>query len=137
MSEDNHALPIDFTKIRFPSDSWTIADLRKRWPEAFDIYVQKGDPKYYPPKRATTLEFDIAGILETEREYAYAEFLKALGLKTPGGGSPSPADEAEALINTYVEKELVRGPHEARELLRDVKEQVLAQVEKLRGQSPA
>lgn len=119
---------LDFTQIRFPSDRITIGQLRKLWPGSFDEYHAPGQGRPGDIERAGNLENTLGGLIDCERVFANLVFLKALGLPRADGDAPETEGEASDLAEDYATYGWAGGWHEAREMVRDIESQVLAQV---------
>lgn len=127
---------IDFTLIEFPTDRLTIKDLRKRWPQGFDIPPREDQTQWgrigpYPRKDIDSI---IGSVIDTERELAERAFCAALGKRVPEHLRGFLGEEsAELLAQTYVEYGLATGEHHARELIRNIEAQGTAQARKFRA----
>lgn len=123
---------VDHTQIRYPSDQWTIGELRKLWPKSFDKIVEHPYPGCpHDINRDTPLDDTIGDLIDSERLYADMVFRQALGLPDRFGKPADPDVAAELLIDYYTHPGGLRlGQHEGRELARSIKDQALAQADR-------
>src|SRR5207244_2020081 len=121
---------LDFSQIRFPSDRVTVADLRRLWPWAFDQYRPPEPGHRGDIKRGGDLSTTLGCLLDCERIYADLVFRQALGMPRADGGIPMPEGADIELAEVYESYGWARGEHEAREMVRDIESQVLAQAQK-------
>src|SRR5579871_5370831 len=96
---------IDFTQLTFPSDSLTVAALRKAYPHSFDLPSRTGGPPFSPPPAygRASIEDTLGGVIDSERKLASLAFKRVLGLPlTQAESLDSHQGLAEGLIHEYV-----------------------------------
>src|SRR5881394_2873109 len=75
---------LDFSGIRFPSDSLTIGALRRQHRGSFDVGFDHETPRFFYVPRGNGHATDtIALMLSAERFIATAAFAKAAGIEPP------------------------------------------------------
>lgn len=122
---------IDFTQIQFPTDRLTIKSLRERFPDVFDVEPPEDRFITLPLRTLPRQSLDtlLTATLDFERILAEDVFRKELRLpkmRLPVLGGRR-ADLIDSLANSYVSLGVARGKHEARQMLRDVEAQAVAQ----------
>jgi hypothetical protein len=118
---------IDLSKIEFPSDRVTIKDIRRLWPEAVD--TGKRVDLFSKPVGGGAGEM-LFSMLTMERDLAKATF----GLKLGREPAIPYADDdvkllADDLSQVYTRYGIADGPSSAKELIRGIESQALAQAQ--------
>jgi hypothetical protein len=116
---------IDLTKIEFPSDVMTIKAIRRLWPVAVDT-GEKVD-LFSRPVGGRAGEM-LSNMLTMERDLAKATF----GLEFGREPNITYADDdvkllAEDLSKLYTRYGIADGPNSAKELIRNIESQAVAQ----------
>ncbi len=111
------AAQIDLTKIKFPSDSLSILDVRKRYPHHVDSRRSESV--------SPSLDDILSGIIDGERKLAEIAFHKAIG--SPSRLAPYQESQRESVAEGYIEFGLARGPQHAAQLIRDIEVQATKQ----------
>lgn len=118
--------PIDFTRIRFPSDRITVANLRRAHPVRFDVEgavqfegVQDNDPEFLVPV-----------MMALERMLARNAHSIAAGMGTDVLTKEclERADCIKDLTDCYAAYGVSSGPNQTEELVREIEAQAVAQV---------
>jgi hypothetical protein len=127
----NRSEGLDFSLIRFPSDSLTLGALRARFPELIDR--APGVPFFNKPKEA-----GLADLIWCERVVAEHGVGGGVHLVIYGGGKDAARDSSgydsaldeeyrgsvESLREAYVTFGLASGPESAQQLIRSIETQV-------------
>ncbi len=134
--DDDEAIfdQLDFSGIAFPSDRLSIRDLRRKYPECFDIGLRRGEqpqPLYFPHttfgKYDNTVPHseDLGGLLFSERLVAAYAYAAAHGIHEPGGyeGELGLSGFKSDLTRSYVALGIANGEHQAAEMIRDIERQ--------------
>ncbi len=127
---------IDFARVTFPSDQFTIRMLRTAYPGAFDRPAALPENRTQFHGRAS-IEDALGGTIDFERRLAVLEFKRVLGLQpTEEEVAFSRANLAETLTDEYVHLGSATGEHHSAQLIRDVESQASSQAHHHLGQTP-
>lgn len=113
---------LKLTSVSFPTDRVTVGALRAAFPSDFDFD--------WHPRENHKLRFldTLMSAVFHEREYAARAYLSATNRKPPQLAIMLDQEELiDMLLDDYVKLGIASGPAQAKELLRDVERQVLAQ----------
>ena len=119
---------LDFSGLRFPSDSLTIGALRRTHRELFDLGVQSGSTAddqpqfFFQPDKPGHAQEQLAYMLYIERILAANAYAQQVGIAPPPihVGLNELEDQ---LTELYLHHDLAKGPQHAAELLRDLERQ--------------
>ncbi len=139
MADDDNPIPrervpdenaFDYARYRFPSDTLTIRDIRTREPERIDIDV----PEIGSDGKSNSIET----LLYLERSIAVAIYSVASGRQaTDVVLDPEMLSEHEdQLVEEYFFYGMARTTHEAKELIKEIKEQARAHARETLGLGP-
>jgi hypothetical protein len=116
---------VEFTQISFPSDSLTVAALRKSYPRSFDLPRVGGSDRTYG---RGSLDDTLGNVIDNERLIASLAFKKAIGLSPTEAETEEPRETlVEFLTHDYVTLGVAAGEHHAEQLIRDIEAQATAQ----------
>ncbi len=129
--------PIDFTKIAFPSDKITLADLRRVHPREFDT---RGRNFFDGPRMSRAVnsgpQETLAEMLSIERMIARLVFESVSRGKPEASVLNSKWEDdvelIEALARYYEHYGVTQGPQESMLRIRSIEEQAAEQAERLR-----
>jgi len=127
-SSSSHS--VDYRRLQFPSDKLTVRDIRDHEPERIDIDS---------PQLSTDDSHSIENLLFLERSIAWSSFAVALGRGAAYldvasyGGTKEFEDE---LVNVYMFYRLASTSHDAKELIKVIKDQARAQARETQGLDP-
>jgi hypothetical protein len=115
---------VNFTSIQFPSDEISIAQLRRQFPEHFDIGLEmpmKSQPIFFLSRAERDNAEELLGnMLYCERIVALDAYANAKGMKQPD----CDIDEIKEDLNTfYCKFGLSQGEHQTVELIREIERQ--------------
>jgi hypothetical protein len=117
---------IDFTQLKFPSDSLTVATLRKVYPHSFDLSSRTGGS--HRTYGRGSLNDTLGGVIDTERLVASLAFKQALRLAPNEAETQDPQETLRDLLaSDYVTLGLATGQHHAEQLVRDIEGQATTQ----------
>jgi len=116
---DDPLSKVDLSGIRFPTDALTFKKLREVNPDVFD----KGDRRRRRPAFEQFCRSEIYPLVAAERLLALFAYALAKEIEPPLMEYDAISEEVEEI---YIRYGLARGPHEARELIRDVEQQARA-----------
>ena len=116
---------IDLCKLNYPSDSITIRDLRRIYPQGFTQH--ETDPRHVPFFNSD-LSDEFSTMLEFERTLAEYAFDEALGRPIiPVTVFAERKDLRRFVKEYYISHQIAKGPQEARELLRGLEAEAAEQ----------
>jgi hypothetical protein len=120
----------DYGRYRFPSDAVTIRDIRTREPERIDIDV----PEFANNDESNSIET----LLYLERSIAVAVYSVASGKQATRVvlDQEMLSEHEEELVEEYFFYGLARTTHEARELIKGIKDQARAHARESQGLGP-
>jgi hypothetical protein len=110
---------IDFARIAFPSDRLSIGAIRRAFPKTLDGPQPRGAGR--------SLDNILSGLIDVERQLAEDAFSAAVGRRRRWAGARHRGNAVAELSSEYVLFGLAEGPHHARELIRGVEAQAIAQ----------
>jgi hypothetical protein len=123
---------INFAAIRFPTDQLTVADLRRIYPQSFDMSVPLGATKRGYGRQS--IEDTLGDIIDAERVIANLAFKQLLGIPlTVEEEQKTRHDHLDNLASSYIDLKLVSGEHEAMQVVREIERQAVAQAERFHG----
>jgi len=112
MSPDKRVPPLDWSKIEFPSDRITVAQLRKDQPQLLE------DAETAIEYRMTDL--NVLATIASERELAQRAFAAAMGRADPIPAMMSRSQKIDLLNDDYVRYGISKGLQQTRLLVREL-----------------
>jgi hypothetical protein len=140
MPVQDESLPqpqVDFAGLNYPSDTITMKELRRLYPEGFQPLREAYSGPYVVPFFETDVCDEFPTMLGFERKLAWHAFDRALAREVKEGTFTTRENVCAYLEEFYIRAGIAQGPQHARQLLRDLESAAAEQARwHIRGRRP-